>query len=269
MKRAVLPGALLISLTLTACARPIPHPTVPVAHIVQPSVNPPTTEVDGGGAAPMPILELPPAIKWFPRGIGLPLATEDPLGKEKKVCMLTFDDGPSDSGTTSSILDTLQANDVKAMFFVTGYGAKHRELLKRIHHDGHPMEPHTMTHANMTTLTEEGMRKEIDPLMVTLEEVTGEKPKYFRPPYGAYNKTLLKVLKEDNLELINWDDGSLDWDGTKNGYKDPQLVVKDTMRQLHPGAVILMHDTHKHTAEALPEIIKQIRAKGYEFVVLP
>lgn len=223
---------------------------------------PAPAETQPAQAAPKPM------IKWYPRGIGLPLTTDDPEGKDKKVAMLTFDDGPSDTGSTARILDVLAENNVKAMFFITGYGAKHRDLVEREFKEGHVLAPHTQTHANLTTLTVPQMRAEIEPVMNLIKEVTGESPKYFRPPYGAYNKQVLALMDEYHMQLVNWDDGSLDWDGLKNGYKDPNIVVNDVMKQLHRGAIILMHDTNKHTAEALPEIIRRIRAEGYEFVVL-
>ena len=93
--------------------------------------------------------------------------------------------------------------------------------------------------------------------------MAGSKPKYFRPPYGAYNKDVLSVVGEYGMEVVNWTNGSLDWE-----YSDPEKVTGEVMKQLHRGAVILMHDTKAHTAEALPNIIRKIRAEGYEFVVL-
>ncbi|HYG60445.1 MAG TPA: polysaccharide deacetylase family protein, partial [Symbiobacteriaceae bacterium] len=101
-----------------------------------------------------------------------------------------------------------------------------------------------------------------------IEEVAGYKAKYLRPPFGAYNDQLINYAKENGMEVLNWTDGSLDWEGVVDGYKDPKLVVEQVMEQLHPGAVVLLHDTLKHTAEALPEIITKIKAEGYEFIVL-
>lgn len=221
-----------------------------------------------GQTAPTPV-QAQPAIKWYSRGIGLPLTTDDPAGKEKKVVVLTFDDGPSDSGSTAKVLDTLAEHNVKAMFFITGYGARNRDLVERIHREGHVLGPHSMTHANLSRLPVEKMREEIEPLNKLIEEIAGYKPKYLRPPFGAYNQTLIDLSsKEYGMEVLNWTNGSRDWEGVKDGYKDPKLVVDDVMQQLHRGAVVLLHDTLRHTAEALPEIITKIKAEGYEFIVL-
>jgi delta-lactam-biosynthetic de-N-acetylase len=207
------------------------------------------------------------AARWYPRDIGYPLTTDDEQAKGAKVVMLTFDDGPT-KDVTPKILDILKENDVPAVFFVTGYGAKNEDVLKRIHAEGHVIGTHTMNHDNLREMTEEQARREIVGVNQMVERILGFKPRLFRPPFGAYNDTVLKILREEHMEIVNWSDGSKDWEGVVNGRKDPARIVQDVMDQLHPGAIILFHDTHMHTAEALPEIIKQLRTKGYEFVVM-
>jgi peptidoglycan/xylan/chitin deacetylase (PgdA/CDA1 family) len=280
MNRKLIPAFILLTFILSACSvtpsqasnTTKVQPPAPETVESPPVLNPdPKVPPAGPGLhhpqGPFPV-EAKPAIAWKPRGIGLPLAPSDPAAAEQKVAMLTFDDGPSNF--TRSILETLKQENVKAVFFITGYGARnHPDLVERIHREGHILAVHTMTHPNMARLPKAEQRKEIQPLVELIEKVTGQRPKYFRPPFGAYNQDLRDLLAEMDLELINWTDGSLDWEGVTNGYKDPNKVVYDVMRQLHQGAVILMHDTMKHTAEALPEIIKQIRNAGYEFVTLP
>lgn len=214
------------------------------------------------GSATLPV-PAPPSIRWYPRGIGLPLISDDPAAKGKKVAMLTFDDGPNPNGSTEQILDILKANDVRAIFFITGNGLKNPTLVERIHREGHLLGPHTVTHANLTKLSVAEMRTEIDPLVELIKQVTGEQPKYFRPPYGMYNKELLGLLEEYGMQLVNWTDGSMDWE-----YNEPDKIVDEVMKQLYNGAVVLMHDTKQQTVEALPEVIRKVREAGYEFVVL-
>lgn len=299
MSRAFLPTLIAATLLLTACTQATaPAPATPPAtqppvsdKVPDPTPSPdspkpdPSTPAPGSttdanapgrqppagtpaGQNPAPTQVDPqPFIKWYPRGIGLPLTSDDPAAQGKKVVVLTFDDGPN-PGTTDRILDVLAENNVKAMFFITGYGMKHRDLVEREYREGHVLGPHTMTHANLSELSVPEMRAELEPVNKVIEEVTGSKPHWLRPPFGAYNDALINLSKEYGMEVLNWSDGSLDWDGVKDGYKDPNKVIEDTMKQLHPGAVILMHDTLKHTAEALPELIKRIKAEGYEFTVL-
>lgn len=243
-----------------------PNPGAPKPGAPNPGApNPGAPPAGGSGKPPGG-----PTYAWYPKGIGMPLVSDNPAAAGKRVVLLTFDDGPSSSGTTAQILDTLAEQKVQALFFVTGQAARNRELVERIHREGHMLAPHTMSHANLTRLSPEQIRAEIEPLMELLTVVTGSAPRYFRPPYGAYNQTVLQVLDEYRLELVNWTNGARDWEGLDNrGYKDPKLVIEDVLKQLHPGAVILMHDTYRHTAEALPELIRQIRAAGYEFTMLP
>jgi len=230
--------------------------------------HPALSQLDSTDPVPPPP-PAPPPIEWYPRGIGLPLGSEDPRSEDLRVAMLTFDDGP-DQHYTAAVLDVLKEKQVRAIFFITGYGAKHEDLLYRIHEDGHILAVHGMTHANLTRIPVEQIREEMAPLVTIIQDVTGEAPRYFRPPYGAYNANVRAVAEELGLLLVNWTNGSLDWFGVDvDGYKDPQIVVNDVMEQLHRGAVILMHDNKRHTLEALPTIIDLIRAEDYEFVTLP
>jgi len=273
MRRALIPVMLLGLLSLSACtATASKTPLLATATAIKgtPAVSPkkpaiPDVRPEPPAPAPAPI---EPKGHWYPRDVGLPLTIDDPSIKEKKVVMLTFDDGPSPSGSTARILDNLKEQNVKAMFFVTGAAFKHRDLVERMHREGHVVNPHTMTHPNLTKLTPGEVRKEIEPLIGLIESVTGAKPKYLRPPYGAYNKDVQAVAKDLGMDLMNWTNGSLDWQGLDSaGSKDPKVIVADVLKQLHPGAIVLMHDTKRHTADALPELIRRIRAEGYGFVV--
>lgn len=283
MNKYAVSSALIALLLLSGCSASSQNPAPPAQPGAQDPASPntptgesgsdPADDPDTGASAdpssPSTEPEAPPepAVTWKPSGIGYPLVPSDP-SVEQKVAMLTFDDGPS--AYTPEVLERLAEADVKAVFFITGYGAeRYPDLVKRIHEEGHVLGIHTMTHPDMSTLSREEQVEEIQPLIDLITEVTGEAPKYFRPPFGSYNDELLATLDDLGLEAINWSNGSLDWDGVVDGYKDPNLVVADVMEQLHPGSVILAHDTMKHTAEAVPMIIEALRGEGYEFVVLP
>lgn len=274
MRRALVPALLLLTLILTACGTK-PAPTGSDTNVSTPPASTDTPANPPGDSSSQPPQETPPppppeqpAIKWYAPSIGMPLKSDDPAAQGKKVIALTFDDGPSNTGTTARILDILAEQNVKATFFITGYGAKNMDLVERIYKEGHALGPHTMTHPNLAELSPAEQREEIEPLVKLIEGVTGKAPHYLRPPFGSYDDNLEALMKDMNMEIMNWSLGSLDWDGTKDGYKDPNLVVKDVLDNAHPGAVVLMHDTLRHTAEALPEILKGLKAEGYEFVTL-
>lgn len=259
-------------------AVPVSLPTPPQSEPQKPASDPapepgpkpaeqgPSKEPDKAPAKPSEGAESPsPAQKlnWRPAGIGLPLVTDDPAGKNLKVAMLTFDDGPTSAGHTAKVLDALKEHGARAVFFITGNGLKNRDLVERIHREGHVLGVHTLSHANLTKLTPAEMRKEIEPVVGLIQEVTGSRPTLFRPPYGAYNDQVLAVLKEYDLEPINWTNSAKDWE-----HREAQKVADEVVGQLHRGAVILMHDIKAHTAEALPDILKRIKAEGYEFIVM-
>lgn len=269
--RKLMPALLIATLLLSACSATPPEDPAgeapPGTEQPAPSQGGEPDPVQGAepGGAEEPQGE--PAVTWVPRGIGYPLVPSDPSVEAKGV-LLTYDDGPSQY--TAELLDILKEKGVKAVFFITGYGAaQYPEMLKRIHEEGHTLAVHTMSHANMTLLSREEMIADILPLVELIEEVTGERPRYYRPPHGAYNDTLLGVAAELGLELMTWSLGSLDWEGVVDGYKDPLQVLADVDAQLHSGAVTLFHDTLRHTIEATPLIIDHLRAQGYEFITLP
>lgn len=270
MKKQILPILLLTAL-LTACStktQPVPAPPV-----VQ---TPPTKTEQPKPAEPVkpaepekPKVDPVQAMGWYESDIGYPMKSDDPKAADLKVAMLTFDDGPTND-ITPQILDVLKQEKIRAVFFVTGYGIDDApEVLKRIAAEGHIIAVHTMTHPNLATLSQVEQRAEIVPLMDKIKELTGITPTIIRPPFGMYNKDLLDLSKELGLTLTTWSNGSLDWEGVDaNGHKDPQKVVDAVMEQLTPGSNILMHDTHQHTADALPIMIKAMREKGYQFVTL-
>lgn len=207
--------------------------------------------------------------------IGGPVVAVHEADADRKFVMLTYDDGPN-PGTTELVLDALKEAGVKALFFVTGYGAEHEDLLKRIHDEGHTIGTHTVSHPNLTTLSKEEQRAEIVPVNEVVERVTGQKVKYFRPPHGAYNADTLALMDELGLMLVNWTHGSRDWEPGVT-QEDPALVTAKVLAEepaepgdtaLWPGAVVLLHDTLPWTAAASPDFIAGLKELGYEFVVL-
>jgi peptidoglycan-N-acetylmuramic acid deacetylase len=184
------------------------------------------------------------------------------VGSGKKV-YLTFDNG-GPMGDTKKLLQALKENAVKATFFIAGYNLKaHPEFLKELIADGHLVANHTMSHKDMTKLTDEQVKKELSNFENLYHDITGgEQPKYFRFPYGIYNKHLLSLVADLGYTSVFWSTAMKDWVPRKNGADD---AYNDIMNNLHDGNVILMHQGSDDNIAALDRIVKGIKDAGYEF----
>lgn len=182
---------------------------------------------------------------------------------EKKQVAISFDVAWENSNT-NSLLETLKTYEVKATFFVTGGWMKeYPEEVLDIHNAGHDIGNHSENHKEMTKLTEEQMRKEVEVPQQRIYELTGQKMNLFRAPYGDYNDRLLNVLEELEYYCIQWDVDSFDWkDYDAKTITNRILNSKD----LKNGSIILMHNDGKYTPQALPMVIEKLREKGYEIV---
>ncbi len=172
---------------------------------------------------------------------------------------LTFDDGP-ESDTTPMVLSALEHGQAVATFFVIGYKvAGHEPILARMQNDGYEIGNHTWNHANLTKLTAQQIKDELDQTNQALIKANIKPSHIFRPPYGAVNKLVLNA----GWPAILWNTDPRDW-STDN----PQADINDVIAHVRPGAIIVMHDTKRSTAAALPEIIKRLRQQDYRFVTI-
>lgn len=182
---------------------------------------------------------------------------------DNKIVLLTFDDGPKEEGLLAQILDTLDKHEAKAIFFVNGFRVKQNpELLRLIHERGHMIGNHSWDHINLREEPAEVVAKQIGDVQAIVEELTGEAPKFFRPPHGSGSDTVRAVVKEHGMLYMTWSNGSLDWDDNRN---NPDGVVETVLKQLLPGSNILMHEL-EWTAAALDPLLTEIRERGYRFV---
>jgi len=185
---------------------------------------------------------------------------------------LTFDDGPC-AGYTEQILDILRQRSVKATFFVCGQNVERSpELLRRVHAEGHTIGNHSYSHPFPFFRSRAFFRREIDLTQEVIEKVAGKRPQFFRPPFGARWLGLQAVLEERGLILVNWSDTGYDWKLGTEG------IVRETLKTLRPGAVILLHDGQRAyppqrvdrspTVKALPAILEGAVKAGFTFVSL-
>ncbi|TKH41835.1 xylanase deacetylase [Paenibacillus terrae] len=187
-------------------------------------------------------------------------------GAEKKVVLLTFDDGPKEAVMINKIIDILDKHKAKAIFFVNGYRVKeHPELLKLIHDRGQPIGNHSWDHIVLKNKSEAEVEKQIESVQKIVKDTTGQTPLFFRPPHGAGGDVGRKVAKENGLLYMTWSVGSLDWTMKKSQPNKTDAILKNVTEQLHPGSNILMHEL-PWTVEALDNLLTRLEQKGYQFV---
>lgn len=182
----------------------------------------------------------------------------------RKVVALTFDDGPH--GTlTPKLLDLLQREGIHATFFVLGSCASvHPELLQRMAAEGHEVANHSWDHPRLTSLSPEKFKHQVQDTMDVIEKNTGRRATLMRPPYGLYNERIKNELTESyGLDIILWSVDPNDW---KRPGSD--VVARRLVNGAHPGAILLSHDIHPGTIAAMPQVIAQLKDKGYSFATV-
>lgn len=182
----------------------------------------------------------------------------------QKELYLTFDNG-YENGFTPRILDVLKEKKVPAAFFVTGHYVKDQpELLKRMVMEGHIVGNHSWSHPDMSQLSEGSIKTELDKVKEQVEAITGQKEmKYLRPPRGIFNERVLAASKQFGYINVFWSVAYKDWD--VNAQRGSHYAYSEVVKQLHPGAIILLHSVSKDNTEALGRIIDEARRQGYEF----
>ncbi|MBP1153367.1 MULTISPECIES: delta-lactam-biosynthetic de-N-acetylase [unclassified Paenibacillus] len=183
---------------------------------------------------------------------------------KKKELYLTFDNG-YENGFTGKILDVLKEKQVPAIFFVTGHYVQDQpELLKRMVQEGHLIGNHSWSHPDLTRVSDQKLKEELDKVKAEVAELTGQKEMpYLRPPRGIFSEKLLASSRGYGYTNVFWSIAYKDWDTKVQ--KGWAYAYENVMTQLHPGAVILLHAVSKDNAEALGKIIDDARKQGYEF----
>ncbi|GAF14653.1 polysaccharide deacetylase [Bacillus sp. JCM 19046] len=185
-------------------------------------------------------------------------------GADDEVVLLTIDDAPDKYGVDMAA--TLKELEAPAIFFVNGHfinTEEKEEQLLEIYEMGFEIGNHTMGHPNLSEISEEQQRAEIVDLNDKIEEITGERPRFFRAPFGVNTDYVREVVAEEEMTLMNWTYG-YDWDSnymTKEAIADIMVNAPE----LGKGGNLLMHD-REHTSAALEDIVNGLRDKGYDFV---
>lgn len=183
------------------------------------------------------------------------------VARDDKKIAISFDAAYGDEYTLD-ILDTLDEYKVKSTFFLVKFWVdKFPDQVVEIHSRGHEIANHSATHPNMSTLSKDGMAKELTSTGEAIFELTKEKPFLFRPPYGDYNDTLIQTCRELGYYTIQWDIDSLDWKEL-----GVQPVVDTVTRNVDSGSIILFHNNAKYIKDFLPIVIERLLEKGFEIV---
>ncbi|RFU62938.1 delta-lactam-biosynthetic de-N-acetylase [Peribacillus glennii] len=182
----------------------------------------------------------------------------------KKDIYLTFDNG-YENGYTTKVMDVLKKHHVPGTFFITGhYLNTAPDLVKRMVKEGHTVGNHSWHHPDMTTITNEKIREELEMVREKTEWLTGQKEmKYLRPPRGVFSERTMAVAKEEGYQHIFWSLAFKDW--VVDQQKGPQYSYNEVMKQIHPGAILLLHTVSKDNADALDSIITDLKKQGYTF----
>jgi peptidoglycan-N-acetylglucosamine deacetylase len=182
----------------------------------------------------------------------------------QKVLAMTFDDGPHPS-LTPKLLDLLKERNIKCTFFLIGKQVKmYPDLVRRIVAEGHEIGNHTWTHCSLTSRSDAQIRSELKQSEDAVFEVAQVRPKLVRPPYGAINNRIKDMMfTEFGYSTIMWSVDPQDW--RRPGVS---VVTSRLVTGAHPGAIMLAHDIHPPTIQAMPAMFDQLIAKGYQFVTV-
>ena len=177
----------------------------------------------------------------------------------KKIA-LTFDDGPHPR-YTEQLLDGLKERNVVATFFVTGENAEnYPEIIRRGQEEGHLIGNHTYSHIQLTSGNRETFREELVKTNEILENITGEKVSFVRPPYGSWDKSFEKEL---NMFPVLWNIDPLDWCS-----HNAECIAAKVVEKAGDGDIILMHDYYDTSVTAALEVVDVLQKRGFQFVTV-
>ncbi|WP_176451768.1 polysaccharide deacetylase family protein [Enemella dayhoffiae] len=240
-------------------------PTTPAPVTTPPQAAPSTATAKPG--TPKPASPPPPAPPATPAPPPGPVQQPAPGAKvdcaKLKCIALTFDDGPSKD--TPRLLEMLTREQVVATFFQQGVNIRANPAITKQVADTPGMElgDHSMSHPNLAGAGKDKLNREIGGTHALLKQTTGRDVTVFRPPYGARNAAVDSAAASVGESVILWDVDTMDWK-TRSASATRDAVRK----QAHPGAIVLMHDIHPSTVNAVPGIITDLKGQGYTLVTV-
>lgn len=227
----------------------------PAFQVVSGQNAPPAQAVEKSSVAPTP----PPAASP-----AQPQVTYNSVYVEGPYIALTFDDGPH-ATLTPRLLDLLAAHRMEATFFVVGQCVvDHPEILRRAVREGHEIASHSWSHPNLGQMSDEAVRRELQKTDDAIVAAIGKRPTLMRPPYGSITARQKRWFHDEfGYRIILWDVDPLDW--KRPG---PSVVCNRILKETRPGSIILAHDIHPPTLEAMPATFEQLARKGFKSVTV-
>ncbi len=170
---------------------------------------------------------------------------------------VTFDDGP-DPRLTPQLLSILEQKRAPATFFVMGsHAAAHPEIVARAKQDGNEIGNHSWDHPYLNQIAGEEAKRQLDRTDDVIASITGERPKVTRPPYGKLTESVVAAVGPRTF--VNWSVDTRDWE-----FPDVDRIVNAAVGGATDGAIILLHDIHPRSIEAVPAIIDGLRSRGFK-----
>lgn len=188
---------------------------------------------------------------------------------ESNTIYLTFDNGYEYNNLTSNILDTLSANNVKAVFFVTSsYMRDNPTLTRRIVNEGHNLANHTHNHLSQGKVSSSEVKNDILAWEDTYRNILNSEPttSLMRPPTGSYNVNSLKIASDLGYKTVFWNYAYNDWDTSNQ--PDPNTSLNNLLANNESGSIVLLHSVSQTNANILDQYIKGTKAQGFNFKLL-
>lgn len=177
---------------------------------------------------------------------------------------MTYDDGPH-GVNTPRLLDMLKERNIKATFFMVGQCVvQYPQIVKRMVAEGHEVASHSWSHPLLSKMSDASVHSQLKKTHDAIVEACGVAPKTMRPPYGGFTERQRRwSFGEFGYKVILWDVDPLDWK-----FRNAASVERQILAKTRPGSIILTHDIHKSTIDAMPSTLDALLAKGYKFVTV-
>ena len=242
--------ALLASATISTAQTPAPATPAAAPAVAEKSAEPPHMTLPEDARAPAPA--------------GQKQITYSQCRVDGPYIAMTYDDGPH-ATNTPRLLDMLKARNIKATFFVVGQCVvEYPAIMKRIVAEGHEVASHSWSHPNLMKMGEGSVTDQLQKTHDAIEKTTGVAPVVMRPPYGAFTANQRGWANAKwGYKCILWDVDPLDWK-----VRNAEHVKSEILRHTVAGSIVLSHDIHKSTVDAMPDTLDGLTGRGFKFVTV-